>query len=76
MIVRAVSAFLLAACVLASAPGRSADDLSDDSRRYEPVGVGELAPDFTLTDHRGQRHTLSAERGRRVVVLVFYRGHW
>lgn len=41
-----------------------------------PVGVGALAPDFTLPDQDGRSHTLSAERGRRAVVLVFYRGHW
>jgi len=41
-----------------------------------PVGVGDLAPDFTLADQDGRRHTLSVERGKRAVVLVFYRGHW
>jgi cytochrome oxidase Cu insertion factor (SCO1/SenC/PrrC family) len=40
------------------------------------IGTGDIAPDFTLTDHEGRTHTLSAERGKRPVVLVFYRGHW
>ncbi len=44
--------------------------------RAKPVAIGETAPDFTLTDQAGRSHTLSAERGKRPVVLVFYRGHW
>jgi peroxiredoxin Q/BCP len=44
--------------------------------RAAPVKVGEAAPDFTLTDQNGRSHTLSAERGKRPVVLVFYRGYW
>jgi len=44
--------------------------------RATPVGVGDVAPDFTLTDQDGRRHTLSAERGKRPVILIFYRGHW
>jgi cytochrome oxidase Cu insertion factor (SCO1/SenC/PrrC family) len=40
-----------------------------------PPAVGKLAPDFTLVDQNGKRVTLSAARGRKVV-LVFYRGYW
>ena len=43
--------------------------------RAAPVAVGESAPDFTLADQDGRKRTLSAERGKPVV-LVFYRGHW
>ncbi len=39
-----------------------------DSVRLES---GELAPDFTLTDQNGRRVTLSALRGRKVI-LYFY----
>lgn len=67
---------VLAACALTAGPGQAADDSLEDTRRYEPLSVGELAPGFTLQDHHGRRHTLSTERARRVVVLVFYRGHW
>jgi peroxiredoxin len=45
-------------------------------KRAASVGVGDVAPDFALQDQNGTRHTLSAERGKRAVVLVFYRGHW
>jgi len=44
--------------------------------RAEAVAVGEMAPDFTLEDQNGVKRTLSAERGKRPVVLIFYRGHW
>jgi len=44
--------------------------------RENPVTVGDMAPDFTLVDQNGQKRSLSAERGKRPVVLVFYRGHW
>ena len=44
--------------------------------RSKPVAVGEQAPDFTLTDQNGRSHSLAAERGKRAVVLVFYRGYW
>jgi hypothetical protein len=40
------------------------------------VQVGALAPDFSLEAYRGDVVTLSDLRGRRDVVLVFYRGHW
>lgn len=45
-------------------------------QRAKPVAVGEQAPDFTLTDQNGRSQSLAAERGKRPVVLVFYRGYW
>ena len=38
--------------------------------------IGEPAPDFTLTDAGGRPVTLGDYRGRKPVVLVFYRGYW
>jgi hypothetical protein len=40
------------------------------------VAVGLLAPDFSLRSLEGDTVTLSAFRGLKNVVLVFYRGHW
>lgn len=40
------------------------------------VGVGDVAPDFTLASLRSGPTTLSSFRGAKNVVLVFYRGHW
>lgn len=37
--------------------------------------VGELAPDFSVTDPNGRSWTLSEFRGH-TVLLVFYRGDW
>jgi len=40
------------------------------------VNVGQPAPDFTLENYDGKPITLSGFRGKKNVVLVFYRGHW
>lgn len=40
------------------------------------VAVGTRAPDFTLETKDGGTVTLSQFRDRKIVVLVFYRGHW
>ena len=40
------------------------------------VKVGQAAPDFTLEDMEGKGITLSDFRGKKTVVLVFYRGYW
>jgi cytochrome oxidase Cu insertion factor (SCO1/SenC/PrrC family) len=42
----------------------------------ERVAVGSLAPDFALESKDGPTVTLSSFRGRKNIVLVFYRGHW
>jgi cytochrome oxidase Cu insertion factor (SCO1/SenC/PrrC family) len=40
------------------------------------VAVGTVAPDFTLEARTGPPITLSSFRGKKRVILVFYRGHW
>jgi len=40
------------------------------------VAVGTVAPDFTLEAKDGGTVTLSQFLGKKIVVLVFYRGHW
>jgi cytochrome oxidase Cu insertion factor (SCO1/SenC/PrrC family) len=40
------------------------------------VKAGDKAPDFTLEDVDGKGTTLSDFRGKKAVVLVFYRGYW
>lgn len=40
------------------------------------VNVGDEAPDFTLEKEAGKPVTLSEYRGKKTVVLVFYRGYW
>ena len=40
------------------------------------VKAGQVAPDFTLEDVDGKSVALSDFRGKKSVVLVFYRGYW
>ncbi len=40
------------------------------------INIGDEAPDFTLEDQDGKAITLSNYRGKKSVVLVFYRGYW
>ena len=40
------------------------------------VSVGMEATDFPLASIAGETLTLSALRGAKNVILVFYRGHW
>lgn len=52
-----------------------------DARELPPldtgrVAIGTIAPDFTLESKDGGAVTLSEFRGRKNVVLIFYRGHW
>jgi hypothetical protein len=44
----------------------------------EPTALrlGELPPDFTLTDAAGRAVSLADYRGKKPVLLVFYRGYW
>jgi len=70
-------ALLVAAFACSGIAGIAADKpAAEGGKRTTPVSVGESAPDFTLEDQEGRSHTLSAERGKRAVVLVFYRGYW
>ncbi len=62
--------------VLASASLNTTSEAQTVVQEKPTVGVGAAAPDFTLVDQNGQKRTLSAERGKRPVVLVFYRGYW
>jgi peroxiredoxin len=49
----------------------SVDPTVTDLERVKP---GTLAPDFSLTNHDGLSYRLSDFRGKKTVVLVFYRG--
>jgi cytochrome oxidase Cu insertion factor (SCO1/SenC/PrrC family) len=40
------------------------------------IKAGQPAPDFTLEDMEDKSLTLSDFRGKKTVVLVFYRGYW
>ena len=53
---------------------KDATDLSPTD--LQRIKVGQPAPDFTLEDVDGKSITLSDFRGKKTVVLVFYRGFW
>ncbi len=66
---------------LASAWGQTprlgpADGLDLPASDLNRVRVGTAAPDFTLESRTGDRITLSSFRGKKDVILIFYRGHW
>ena len=42
--------------------------------KTEPLKIGEIAPDFTLSDQGGSQVALS--KAKKPVVLVFFRGYW
>lgn len=54
-----------------------AESVEQDSTKSgtETPAIGQKAPDFTLTNHRGEEISLSDALGSPVV-LAFYRGHW
>jgi cytochrome oxidase Cu insertion factor (SCO1/SenC/PrrC family) len=56
-----------------SGPKDGADLKATDLSR---IKIGQPAPDFTLEDMDGKNITLSDFRGKKTVVLVFYRGYW
>ena len=54
----------------------SAQSQSSTALRSTPIGLGQVAPDFTLQDQEGRLVNLSAARAKSPVVLIFYRGYW
>ena len=70
-------AVLVSSSGLAQGPARGpADGLALPPADTGRVQAGMLAPDFTLESFAGSPFTLSAARGRRNIILSFYRGHW
>ena len=70
----AVAAVLLVGCGSPELGPKDGRDLPREE--LERVQVGDVAPDFTLAAYSGNYITLSDYRGKKNVVLVFYRGHW
>lgn len=66
-----VAAIAVSASMLAG-PAFAEEDAAPASR----VEVGKVAPDFTLEATDGTEHQLSALRGEKSAVLVFFRGAW
>jgi cytochrome oxidase Cu insertion factor (SCO1/SenC/PrrC family) len=52
------------------------DGPNSPATEIDRVKVGRPAPDFSLEDVDGRTVTLSDFRGKKSVVLTFYRGYW
>jgi cytochrome oxidase Cu insertion factor (SCO1/SenC/PrrC family) len=58
---------------LPSSPSPTPDPSRTDVNRVVP---GTVAPDFALAAMNGETYSLSSFRGKKFVVLVFYRGYF
>jgi cytochrome oxidase Cu insertion factor (SCO1/SenC/PrrC family) len=79
MIVRSLVTFAFAlsiTCTAAFAQLGPKDGANLPLTDLDRVKVGQPAPDFTLENIDGKQVSLSEFRGKRSVVLVFYRGQW
>ena len=72
----ALSLGLLLAGSMALAQLGPKDGAGLSPTELERVKVGQPAPDFTLENIDGKKVTLADFRGKKSVVLVFYRGQW
>ena len=71
-----VATALFLAIVLLSVTAIVSSQSPTANVRSTPIGIGDVAPDFTLADQNGNKITLRDARDKRPVVLVFYRGYW
>ena len=78
MLIATCAGALVVAPVGATAQERGPADGHDlPPTDLQRVGIGDMAPDFTLeAPLDGRIVTLSQYRGSQNVILVFYRGHW
>ncbi len=76
MLVIGASALLSVGTVAAGDGTPSASVAGPPEARAPRVHVGQEAPDFALQAPDGSRHRLSDLRGRKTVVLIFFRGVW
>ncbi|MSP37267.1 MAG: redoxin domain-containing protein [Deltaproteobacteria bacterium] len=72
-----IAALILAGSTnLAFAQFGPKDSAPQSATEIERIKVGQAAPDFTLEDSDGKAIALSELRGKKSVILVFYRGYW
>ena len=66
---RLLLALLLVASLL---PASYAADNKPDETPAPKIKVGDMAPDFTLTDQNGKKVSLHDFKGKKNVALAFY----
>lgn len=79
MVVRSLVAFAFAlfiTCEPAFAQLGPKDGVKLSPTDLDRIKVGQPVPDFTLENMDGKQISLSDFRGKKSVVLVFYRGQW
>ena len=64
---RALLAALVVVCFASGIAARKADEMPPPK-----IKVGDMAPDFTLTDQSGKKVSLHDFRGKKNVALAFY----
>ena len=52
------------------------DPVGGSATELDRIKIGQAAPDFALENVEGKPINLSDFRGKKAVVLVFYRGYW
>ncbi len=65
-------AFLAALLAANLMPALHAADQPAQAPPEPKIKVGEMAPDFTLTDQNGKKISLSEFKGKKNVALAFY----
>jgi cytochrome oxidase Cu insertion factor (SCO1/SenC/PrrC family) len=81
MVVRSLVAFAFALALFITWSAALAQLGPKDGANLSPtdldrIKVGQPAPDFTLENIDGKPVSLSDFRGKKGVILVFYRGQW
>ncbi len=74
----ALFALLTVSCAGKTLGDQGNPDSGDEAHAVTATGlrVGEVAPDFSLTDRAGASWSLAEARASGPVVVIFYRGHW
>ena len=70
----AVASLIAAAAAFAQLGPKDSANLS--ATEIDRIKTGQAAPDFALENTDGKAIALSDFRGKKAVVLVFYRGYW
>ncbi len=71
-----LTAMIFFSVAIAFAQVGQKDGVNVSPTDLERVKVGDQAPELTLEDIGGRQISLDDFRGKKHVVLVFYRGHW
>ena len=74
-----IAALAAASCISATAAFAQLgpkDSANLSATEIDRILTGQAAPDFALENTDGKAMMLSDFRGKKAVVLVFYRGYW